>query len=151
MHHSAIVKNIYNGVYTAAYINKGSHSSDSDHSFSDLEDDPRPPDDKLHPQVEGGIIQSMSPTKQKAPATITDLPSGDPAMANMLMQNLLPLFVNMFSTTSSISIRQVIIMAYKHVFSSMDPLCTITSNIGCLNSPAELKNRDQKIKSVLEF
>lgn len=93
--------------YTAAYINKGSHSSDSDHSFSDLEDDPRPPEDKIHPQVEGGVIQSASPTKQKPPNSITDLASGDTEMAEMLMRHLLPLFVNTFSTTSSTAIRQV--------------------------------------------
>lgn len=91
----------------AAYVNKGSHSSDSDHSFSDLEDDPRPPDDKLLPQVEGGVIQSASPTKQKPPVAITDLPSGDTEMAEMLMRDLLPLFVSTFSGTSSTAIRQV--------------------------------------------
>ena len=90
---------------TAGYINKESHSSDSDHSFSDLEDDPRPPEDKLHPQVEGGIIQSASPTKQKPPVAITDLATGDAEMAEMLIRELLPLFVNTFSATSSTAIR----------------------------------------------
>ena len=96
--------------YAAAYANKGSHSSDSDHSFSDLEDEPHPPEDKPYPQVEGGVIQSASPTKQKPPVTISDAAAsaaGDAAMAETLLRNLMPLFVNTFSTTSSTAIRQV--------------------------------------------
>ena len=97
--------------YAAAYVNKGSHSSDSDHSFSDLEDEPHPPEDKPYPQVEGGVIQSASPTKQKPPVNITDAAAaaaaGDVAMAEALLRNLTPLFVNTFSTTSSTAIRQV--------------------------------------------
>jgi len=93
----------------AGYINKESHSSDSDHSFSDLEDDPRPQEDKLHPPVEGGIIQSLSPPDQKTPTAITDLASGDPVMADMLLRSLLPLFIDIFSATSSAAIRLILI------------------------------------------
>lgn len=102
-----ISSSIVNSCCAAAYVNKGSHSSDSDHSFSDLEDDPRPPEDKLLPQVEGGVIQSASPTKPKPPVGIADVASGDAAMAETLMRNLMPLFVNTFSTTSAAVIRQV--------------------------------------------